>query len=535
MACVPPRPFAIKRKASPFVKDEAEPSSKRVRQGITQDSESPLSLSNSIRTWLQDLPVLRSPMSPITRTKTGTILKKRAFEGKEEEAHQIGNKKKTGEAKLIKPLTPPRSDPSLPSASTPETGSALPSTSGRCGKPTYREEELNFHGVEVDAMGLALPEYILKYARGLTRKPRDSPGPSSDEWLDCRDLIQIYQSRSEAIFQHQILSETPLFPKERRYMAANRSILIAVDSQVQFKSTSVPRKPNKPPLVSPKPDYFYGYTPAAFAVTPLPLQKNFMSVMQRYELKDYALPSHSPCLWPFLIMEFKSLSGSTLEAQNQIAGAGASCVNSVQTLLNLAYPDGYMCATDSLIFSCVVNPERAGVWVHWRSPNSELAKRDSAPFVSSQIEVYSFYDPEHMKALRVCLLNLMDWALGERLHIIKNALTAFEKVDATALILGGATEEVDVDTGSEVSEVVVGNGEKHKQTNEAEVDAEVEVNLEDVVKTVPIVHTKEACNDATTCGEAVGVDGNEGSSKDVGDKVPLVHIEEAGDGAAELS
>jgi len=429
MASLSSTPSGIKREASPCIKDEGGQSSKLSRQKSIQQPESSSSRADSIYTWLQELPT--NSMAPMANSQIRTIGKKREFAGNQEDGPEAAQKRKISVTTFAKPLTPPVSDPSHPTATTP-TESTSKTSSNRCGKPNYRAEQLKHHGVWVDPQGLKLPAEVLQFVRRITRKQRDSAGPSSEEWLESREILSEFQACNESDVQESLLYETLLFPSHRNYKGKDREILIWKGTDVKFNATSVPRKPNKPALVAPKPDRFYGYTPAPFESTQSATQKSLLPVMERYELAHYAKPSTSICLWPFLIIEFKSLSGNTLAAENQNAGTGAASVNSLQTLFRLAYPGQARPVTDSLIFSCVVNPGGAGVWIHWRMSNSDPVEEGSPPFFSAQVEFYSFRDEEHLKAFRACLLNIMDWALGEHLTIIKDALIAFEDLDAAA-------------------------------------------------------------------------------------------------------
>lgn len=129
--------------------------------------------------------------------------------------------------------------------------------------------------------------------------------------------------------------------------------------------------------------------------------------------------------WPFLVVEFKASSrnGSLWVAENQAAGAGAVCVNSLKKLLELAPREEQQLITDSMAFSCVINSTQAAVWVHWMEHEVDAdtgEKTDS--FTSAELDLYNFKKPAGIVAFRSSIQNIIEWGLGERLSLIKDSL-----------------------------------------------------------------------------------------------------------------
>lgn len=146
-------------------------------------------------------------------------------------------------------------------------------------------------------------------------------------------------------------------------------------------------------------------------------------VLSQPNLRHYATPTHEQSFWPYLVTEFKAYrTGIEWVAENQNATAGACCVTAVERLLSLAYPQRHRRVTDSMAFSCVINSARASIWVHWFTTDTVDHLSRSHTYMSAPLEEYRLGKTDQALAFRTALLNITDWALGDRLTTIQKAL-----------------------------------------------------------------------------------------------------------------
>ena len=108
-------------------------------------------------------------------------------------------------------------------------------------------------------------------------------------------------------------------------------------------------------------------------------------------------------------------------AENQNAGTGAHCANSIKTLMSYTNTAKQCWTTGALAFSCVVDAEDASLWVHWGEPRNEEA-RTGPRFASSEVGFYHFRRPSDVRDFRASVRNIIDYGLHERLTMIKSTL-----------------------------------------------------------------------------------------------------------------
>ena len=161
-------------------------------------------------------------------------------------------------------------------------------------------------------------------------------------------------------------------------------------SSVPFNKKGLPRTPGRgfPPISGPKPDLQYAYCQENFTLDEL-------AVMGNHRLNTYAYPSTAG-YWPFFLVEMKAASrqGTHFIGENQNAGSGAHCVNSVETLLEyISKERPKERAVDSMIFSCVADGRHGTIWVHWQE-----CRTDGRPtYVSTELCDYTWkHNPEDM-------------------------------------------------------------------------------------------------------------------------------------------
>lgn len=317
---------------------------------------------------------------------------------------------------VVQAATPPSSAVDLSSADErAASGTKTTISSGRARDPLYREELLR-HGINVDPMGNCIPVDVHHHANQILRMSRNSPGPSNQEMRIFSVTIEGLINEPEATLQHRLLN-TPCFPKIENYLTPDNEYQLKEYIDVLFKSTAVPYNPvARLPLPNPKPDVFYGYACDAMSKLHLPNGVYFTDFLQEFGLEHYAQPTSVESYWPYLVVEFKSTKGSEWVGENQNAGAGASCVNGVDTLLRMAYPAAKRRAIDSMVFSCVINATRATLWVHYTMDKAGVVQHGYSYF-----DDFNLKRPDQAIAFRNSLKNIMDWALNERLTTIRKA------------------------------------------------------------------------------------------------------------------
>ncbi|KAI9886543.1 MAG: hypothetical protein M1823_001654 [Watsoniomyces obsoletus] len=333
---------------------------------------------------------------------------------------------------------------------------------------------LRLHGVHIDPFGRTIPEPVQSFAQEVISRTRTSPRLSDENVMAIQGELADLTDVDEGTIQHGLIG-TGLFPTN----TGNPGV--ATGGNSLFDGTALPYTSGLylPPISTPKPDLVYGYPFKSFTAAEAAL-------MWQPQLSPYAQPTTAN-YWPFFVVEFKSGSqgGTRWVAENQNAGTGAHCVNSIETLL------GYLTNTDqprprprtiidSLAFSCVAESDMASLWVHWRTDGGEddphrtddgrdgsrrtdgdggddprrtddggddsrrTDDREHDPhrpddgeddphrtdgggdepprFTSSKIESFSFQKAEDVRAFRGGVRNIIDYALAERLDRVKDAL-----------------------------------------------------------------------------------------------------------------
>jgi len=279
-----------------------------------------------------------------------------------------------------------------------------PKKSNRVKSPSYRDELKN-HTVLLDSYRRTIPANVQNFAQEIVQAQRSSPGFRGEELESVHKKLSGLVSADEDTTRHGF-SKTSIFPDQDDY-----DDKIVLGGSVPWDKKALPHVHgfNFPPIVQSKPDYQYGYPRDSF-------DNHEAAVMQSNRLTPYSHPS-SAGYWPFFVIEIKSVSrgGTHWVAENQNAGSGAHCVNSIQTLLNYTR-DKEQRMLDSLAFSCVADINSASLWVHWYQVG------DSPRFISSEVDSYHWKKPDDLRRLRSGIRNIIDWGVDRRLKTIKEAL-----------------------------------------------------------------------------------------------------------------
>ena len=267
--------------------------------------------------------------------------------------------------------------------------------------PTYRNE-LENHSVYIDSYGSSTPAAVQSFAQGIIDRKRTSPSPHGQELISTRKELSSLANADEGIIRTGF-SSTKLFPSQADY-----NDNIATGASIPFDRSALPfvHGFNYPLIVTPTPDLHYGYPRRSFDTTEF-------GTMQYPRLEPYASPN-SANFW----LEFKSGSrgGTHWVAENQNAGSGSHCVNSIETLMNYTRGKEQHKMVESVAFSCVADTYFASIWVHW------YEHEDNPRFVSSEIDSYRLKKPEDLSKFRSSVRNIIEYGIEERLTTIKDAL-----------------------------------------------------------------------------------------------------------------
>lgn len=286
------------------------------------------------------------------------------------------------------------------------TRSAGTESTNGVASPTYRRD-LHNHGIYIDSLG-NIPDHIESFAQAILRKERTSPGLTDSEVSQLRRELS-EDADAEEDMAKITLSKSPLFPASVNYLGQPH--LLARGANIPFDRKGLPhiKGYRLPPVRQPKPDFHFGYSHNSFT-------RAEDSVMRQPRISPYAQPNSSN-YWPFFAVEVKSPSrgGTTWVAENQNAGTGAHCVNSMNVLLEYTNSQPRS-ETQSLAFSCVADYNGASLWVHWR----ELG--EDGRFMMSELDYFRFKKPHDIRGFRARVRNIIEFGLGDRLATIKGAL-----------------------------------------------------------------------------------------------------------------
>ncbi|CAF9927303.1 MAG: hypothetical protein GOMPHAMPRED_004357 [Gomphillus americanus] len=183
-----------------------------------------------------------------------------------------------------------------------------------------------------------------------------------------------------------------------------------------FGIEAFPRALSAPPSFAPKPDRHVGY--------PASRKSKFTKEENLVLNHPIALPYTQPALGntlPFLVIELKAepTGGTLWHAENQAAGSGAHCVNSMRWLLQQAssVSDDSITSEKALAFSMCISARQAVLYIHFYSPQTKL-------YWMSFVDCYMPTDPRDVQKCNRHVQNILDYALGDRLTAVKDALGA---------------------------------------------------------------------------------------------------------------
>ena len=184
-----------------------------------------------------------------------------------------------------------------------------------------------------------------------------------------------------------------------------RTLIPSIYSEPKFESALAKALQKVDGMKNPKPDYVYGISLSKIPQDRYaPRPQNITALLQIAPRMAH----------PFLIIEGKADSGSSVEAEDQARRGGATLVNAarqlratVEDLPDIPGPD-----EQSFVFSITMSPKLLEVWVHWY-------EGPSATQTFHMNKVSSFLlegDCKHLGAIRQKLHNIIEWGALNRFN-----------------------------------------------------------------------------------------------------------------------
>lgn len=158
-------------------------------------------------------------------------------------------------------------------------------------------------------------------------------------------------------------------------------------------------------MTNPRPDYIYGFSPGKL---------KFPSDCSKESSIPALLDLVSGMVFPFLLIEAKSDTGSQAEGENQACRAAATVVDVHRALVaktGSSIPNELGPDEETFVFSCVMGPSSMDTYVHW----AEVLPNDQVLYQMSLLSSDDFRFPVSVAALRRKLHNILDWGVEIRL------------------------------------------------------------------------------------------------------------------------
>ena len=263
---------------------------------------------------------------------------------------------------------------------------------------------LQINGVRIDHKGRKIPNELRKFIDTdiLKKRPFEL---STEDVVDTEDTAIRIADKTEANVYD--LLDTAMFPVKRRDIDRGGNTPWSTKALPRITRISYPH-----PLAAPKPDVYIGY-PAGLDST---WTVDETAVVNHWAAMPYTRPALGSC-FPFLMFELKSeATGGTLwQAENQAAGSGAHCVNSMRWFFGQAYPSKTPSILDTVAFTIVATHRDAIYHVHFYSEEDKI-------FYMSFIGSCSTLRDGDIQRSNDITKNILEHGLGTRQEKIRSAL-----------------------------------------------------------------------------------------------------------------
>lgn len=237
-------------------------------------------------------------------------------------------------------------------------GSAASTQTGKSDTTSalYRSRLFN-NGIQMDHTGEKIPKEIKDFLETKILSDPASPQLSIETLREISDTAVLLADSAEGSVA--ALVGTDMFPLKRRDVGPG--------GNTKWSTMALPKSPKYPlPLVAPKPDFHYGYPTGQ--LSQWSLEEN--AVCDHRIAQPFSQPARgNRC--PFLVIETKAeAAGGTLWlAENQAAGSGSHCVNSMRWIFEQA--SEVHSIVDSVAFTAVLTQREVIFHVHFYSEQDQ--------------------------------------------------------------------------------------------------------------------------------------------------------------------
>ena len=278
--------------------------------------------------------------------------------------------------------------------------------SGRSSRPPptshadYRKVLRN-NGVLIDHKGEKIPQELRDFLGSHILKERSSKlsGEAIAEVVEV--AVKLADSPEGNVYN---LADTAMLPIKR---------LDGRGGNTPWYSDGLPRNPIYPiPIAAPKPDIHLGYS--TDHTSNWQIEEN--AVIDHPAARRLTQPAKGNC-FPFFNFELKSeaMGGNLWQAENQAAGSGSSCVNTMRWLYGEANPGKIQSTVDSIAFTACFTHRLVNFYVHFYMPDKDqhyMARLASCdPLCKLQIQ-----KSNHL------VENILEHCLGDRQKKTREAL-----------------------------------------------------------------------------------------------------------------
>lgn len=261
---------------------------------------------------------------------------------------------------------------------------------------------LRNNGIRIDHTGEKIPEDLRKFVDMDILKERGSKLSVEDLAATVDTAVNIADNAKGNIYD---LIGTAMFPIKRHDIGRGGNTLWttgALPKSTQYSYS----------LATPKPDIHIGYLTDMQSTW----RVSENAVVDHRAAVPYTRPARGNC-FPFIAYELKSeAAGGTLwQAENQAAGSGSHCVNSMRWFFREAYPSKRLSLLDTVAFTVVATHREAVYHVHFYSEEEQT-------FHMSYIGAFSTVSHADIQRSNDITKNILEHGLGTRQKKIRAAL-----------------------------------------------------------------------------------------------------------------
>ncbi|KAH7111135.1 hypothetical protein B0J11DRAFT_543906 [Dendryphion nanum] len=284
------------------------------------------------------------------------------------------------------------------------------------------KKQLAGYNITVDK-GIVFPESLADLVDILKRGREQEPSPHAQAIVDTRRAASVENEiNARKMMEEHILFRGEGYPGGIKYLTLKDQVNLVKDFLPQPPRKTTPELWGS--LARPQPDSCIGYITATEATTHTP---TFAMPFTREEddmAEWYNAVHNADTHFPFLTAQWKAaiLGENQVQASLQAARDGALIVNYMYDFYSLAYPNRTPTQLETCHFSVTTEGYTIILWIHWREVNPEDGE---IYFRMEEVEMARMGKLDDLLDMRRTLHNYVDFALGERLWSIKQALPAF--------------------------------------------------------------------------------------------------------------